>query len=151
MFKALILGAAPLLAVACNPASKFAVVEVDEPYFDGLVSLHTRAIVESRARKELTVESATIQVSYKTRELATARLMLPITIRPTSTERVRIDLKLEKTTLAKLQSLEKHAHTNPDELRVSIVARVKYGKFRKVVKVRDVPFSEFIINFETIN
>jgi hypothetical protein len=145
------LGFVAVWAVACNPASKFAVIDFDDLSFNGLSSVHTRAVVENSSNKELTVESATLVFGYKTRELATARLMLPVTVHAHSTERMRIDLRLEDTTLARLQTLERHAATNPDRLRVSVRACVRFGKMRRTVEARDVPLSAIIHNFEPVN
>jgi hypothetical protein len=149
--KILTLGLVGFLAVACNPAGKFAILEVDEPYFDGLTSVHTRAVVGNSSHKDFTVESATLVFNYKTRELATARLMLPVTVHADSTERMRIDLALEETSLARLQTLERRAQSNPDEVTVSVRAHVRFGKTRRVVELRDIPFSAIISNFEVIN
>jgi hypothetical protein len=149
--KILALGLVGFLAVACNPAGKFAILEVDEPYFDGLTSVHTRAVVKNSSGKDLTVESATLVFSYKTRLLVTARLMLPVTVHVSSTERVRIDLALEDTTLARLQTLERRAENNPDEVTVEMRAHVQFGKTRRVVELKDIPLSAIISNFEVIN
>jgi hypothetical protein len=151
MGKFLLFGLVGFLAVACSPAERFAVVEVEDLYFDGLTSVHTRAVVENSSPKDLTVENATLVFSYKTRELATARLMLPVTIHAGFIERVRIDLRLEETTLARLQTLEKRAAANPSEVTVSVRAHVRFGKIKRVIDVRDVPFSAIIHNFGTIN
>jgi hypothetical protein len=149
--KILIWGLILACAVACNPSSKFAILETGELYFDGLTSVHTHVMVENSSRKNLTVENAALVFRYKTRELATAGLMLPVTVHAFSAERVRIDLRLEDTTLAALQTLERRATSNPDQLMVSVRAHVRRGKNRRVIYLKDVPFSTIISNFETTN
>lgn len=151
IFQILLFSLALACVASCNPASGFALLDVDEPYFNGLTSVHTRALVQNDSRKDLTVENATLFFHYRNRELATARLMLPATVHAASTERVRVDLKLESGSLANLQALQRRAETNPDQLIVSVRARVCFGKMKRVVEMRDIPFSAIISNFEAIN
>jgi hypothetical protein len=149
-FMTFVLGLVGLMTVACNPVAKFALIEVDEPYFDGLTSVHTRAVVGNSSHKELTVESATLVFNYKTRELATAVLMLPVEVHARTQERVRIDLRLENITLARLQTLERRAQANPDEVTVSVRASVRFGKMRRMVEMQNIPLSAIISNFGEI-
>ncbi|MDR0907896.1 MAG: hypothetical protein LBM63_04760 [Rikenellaceae bacterium] len=149
--KRFLLGLLGLLAVACNPAAKFAVVEVEGPCFDGLTTVHTRAVVENSSRRDLTIKSATLVFGYKARELATARLMLPLTVHARSTEWVDIDLRIESTSLAGLRILERRATLNPAEVTVSVKAEVGFGRTRREVELRDVPLSAIISNFGVIN
>lgn len=150
VFRIFVLLLAAVFAVACNPAAKFAVLEVDQPYFNGLTSVHTRATVENSSPKDLAVESATLFFAYKKRQLATARLMLPQTAPANSVERVRVDLRLESESLSHLQTLQRRAETNPDQLFVSLKARVRYGRVRRTVELHDVPYSVIIANFGPI-
>ncbi len=135
---------------ACNPAAKFSVIEAGEPVFNGLKSVHGRAVVESGAGKELVVENAVLDFRYKSRELATARLMLPIEIPAGEVSRVRYDLKLESESLSNLQTLQNRIHTNPSQVSVDVTAWVRYGKMRRKIEIKDVPYTGIIANFGTL-
>lgn len=138
-----------VVAVSCSTA-KVEVLEAEDPYFNGLTSVHTRATVCNSSRRDITVENATMFFYYKERELATAGLMLPVTVEAGATERVRIDMKLESGSLANLQALQRRAQTNPDRLTVSVRARIRWGKTRRTVELKDVRYSAIIANFGDI-
>lgn len=144
------LAAVALLAVSCGPARKIAVAGVDEPYFNGLSSVHTRAVVANGSAKDFVVESATLRFSYKGRELASARLMLPVEVPARSDGSVRVDLKLESASLSNLQTLQRRAQTNPSQLTVSVRARVRFGRAVRDVEIGDAPYSAIIANFGPI-
>lgn len=133
--------------VGCNPAGKFSIVEAGMPSMNGLRSVHGKATVESAAGRDLVIESADIVVRYKARELVTARLMLPIEVRGGAISRVRYDLALEDTSLAKLQTLQSRVFVSPGQLVVDVKAWVRYGGIRRKVELKDVPVSEIISNF----
>ncbi len=133
--------------VGCNPAEKFSIVEAGVPSMNGLRSVHGKGTVESSAGQDLMIESAEISISYKERELVTARLMLPIDIPAGEISRVRYDLALENTSLAKLQTLQSRAFISPGQLFVDVKAWIKYGNIRRKVEVEGVPVSEIIANF----
>lgn len=134
-----------LFAAGCNPAARIAVVEADEPVFNGIGSVHGKAVVESRAGKDLTVESATLVFRYKTRELATGRLMRPVEVPAGKTSPVRWDIAIEDGSLAELQTLVRRIEINPDKVLVDITARVRYGGIGRRVTMKDVPFSSLVL------
>lgn len=138
------------VAVSCGPARKIAVAEVAEPYFNGLSSVHTRAVVVNSSAKGFAVERAMLTFSYKGRELAAARLMLPIEVAARSVERVRVDLKLESASLSNLQTLQRRAQTNPSQLSVSVSARVSFGRLKRDIELEGIPYSAIIANFGPI-
>lgn len=131
----------------CDPASRFAVVEAEEPAMNGLASLHGRVVVESSARRDVMIESAWLVVRYKGRELAAARLMLPIAVPARRSSSVRWDLALEGLTIADLRTLENGMRSNPMQLTFDVKAYVRYGALRKKVEMRDVPVTRIITNF----
>lgn len=138
-----------LFAAGCGPAEKITVIEADDPIFNGLTSVHTRAVVLNGAAKDLTVENAVLDFFYRERHLASARLMLPVTVHAGAAERVRIDLKLESESLSNLQTLQRRMETVPERLTVSVRAQVRYGKTRRTVEKKNIPYSAIIANFET--
>ncbi len=133
--------------VGCNPAGKFSIVEAGMPSMSGLRSVHGKAVVRSTAGQDLVIESADIVVRYKERELVRGRLILPIEMPSDAISRVRYDLALENTSLAKLQTLQSRAFISPGQLLVDVKAWVRYGNIRRKVELKDVPVSEIIANF----
>lgn len=141
----------PLLwFVSCNLPTKFSIVESEELYFNGLTSVHGKAVVESGAKKNLVVENAVLTFRYKSRELATARLMLPIEVPTGEVSHVRYDLKLESESLSNLQTLQRRMETTPERLMVTVRAQVRYGRICRMVEKRDIPYSEIIRTFGAI-
>ncbi len=150
MRKALFIFCAAFLLCACNPAAKFSVIEAGEPAFNGLKSVHGKAVVENAAKKNLVVESADLTFRYKNRKLATARLMLPIEVPAGEVSRVRYDLKLESESLSNLQTLQNRMQTNPSQIFVDVTAWVRYGGMRRKIEMKDVPYIGIISNFERL-
>jgi hypothetical protein len=132
---------------SCNPAAKFAVVDVGGPSMMGLRSVHGTATVVSEARRDLTIESAVVTVAYRQTELVSARLMRPITIAAGGETRVRYDMALENTSLARLQTLMSRISIEPSGVSADIEAWVRYGAFRRKIELNDVPESEIFSIF----
>ncbi len=147
MKKALLLFCTAFLLFSCNPAEKFTVIEAREPLFFGLTSLHGKAVVKSDAKKDLVVESAILDFSYKNRHLAAARLMLPIEIPARAVSPVRYDLKLEPESLLSVQTLMNRMETNPSQVFVDVTAWVRYGNIRRKIEMEGIPYTQIIYNF----
>lgn len=144
----LLVMSAAAMSAGCGPAGKITILETDDPYFNGLTSIHMRAVVRNAASKNLTVENATLDFFYKERHLAAAELMLPVMVRAKSAESVRIDLKLVSESLSNLRTLQRSMEAAPERLTVSVRAQVRYGNVRRSVEFKNVPFSAIIANFE---
>ncbi len=138
------------LSVGCNPADKFSVVPAGMPSMNGLRSLHGKAVVESRAGKDLMLESALLTVKYKDGELGTARLMLPVELPAKEKTAVRYDFALEGLSPANLRILQTRALLNPSALTVDVKGYVRYGKMRKKIDLKNVPMSYIIPIFGTL-
>ncbi len=136
-----------LLSVGCNPADKFSVVQAPVPMLNGLKSLHGKAVVESRAGRDLMLESALLTVKYKDGELGTARLMLPIELPAKEKTAVRYDLALDGLSPANLRILQTRAFLNPSALTVDVKGYVRYGAMRKKLDIKNIPLSYIITNF----
>ncbi len=132
---------------SCNVPGRFSIVESEGPVFNGLTSVHGKALVENDAKKDLVVENAVLIFRYKKRELATARLMLPVEISAVGISRVRYDLKLESESLSDLQILQGRMETNPSHVFVDVTAWIRYGKIRRRIEMKDVSYTEIIANF----
>ncbi len=143
-----------LLSVAgvagCNPAARFSVVDVETPTLDGFTSVHGRATVESRSRKDLVVESALLTVRYKDNELGAVRLMLPIEVPAESTNRIRYDLALDGVSLASLQAMQTRLMTNPGAFTLDAKVYVRWGGLRKKIAINGMALTrvmDIIYNF----
>jgi hypothetical protein len=150
--KRLLFGILILFASAgCNPAAKFSVVEAGMPTLNGLASLHGTATVLNSGGRDVVVESATIVVHNRDRDLGTARLLLPIEIPPGgAATAVRYDLALGGLSLASLQAMQSRAFTNPDAFTVDVKGYVRWGAVRKKIELDGVPLArllEIISNF----
>jgi hypothetical protein len=136
-----------VIIAGCTPATKIAIMEAGVPVVNGISSIHGKALVESRAGKTLVVEYCDLNFRYKTRELATGRLILPIEVPAGGISRVRYDVAIENSSLAKLRTLMSRMEINPEQVFVDVKAKVRYGNIRRTVEMKDVPYSEFILNF----
>ena len=150
MRRLLVIFCTACLLASCNPPSKFRIVEADKYIFNGLTSVHGKAVVASSAGKDLVVESAVLDFRYKDRLLATARLMLPIEVPAGQVTPVRYDLRLESESLSNLQTLQNRVQTNATKVSVDITAWVHYGKIRRKIETHGVLSVSIISNFEEL-
>jgi hypothetical protein len=137
-----------LTAAACNPAEKFTVVEAAMPTLNGLSSLHGTATAMNESRKDLTIENAIIAVKYRDRQIATARLLLPIELpadgiggigdESGSPTPIRYDFALEGLTPATLMTLQTRLLLNPAAFTVDLTAWARWGRIRKKIELKDV-------------
>jgi hypothetical protein len=129
---------------ACNPATKFSVVEARMPTLHGLTALHGEATVGNASARDLMIENATFVVSYRGRELGSARLLLPVAIPAGRTTSVRYDLALEGVSLSSLQTLQSRIATNPGAFTVDVDGWVRWGAMRRKIEMKDVEATRLI-------
>jgi hypothetical protein len=128
----------------CNPAADFSLVEAAPPTLDGLRSLHGTATVENGGRRELVIENARLEVSYRGRALGAARLMLPVALPAHATTPTRYDLALENFSLTSLQLIMSRAVSNPDAIIISGEVWLRWGFLHKKVKIKNMSLAQLM-------
>jgi hypothetical protein len=139
-----------LATVGCGLVPKFSVTEAEMPTLNGFSSLHGEATVENAGRHDIMLESGTLTVHYKERELGTARLMLPIEIPACATTEIRYDFALEDVTLSSMQTFQSRILMTPDAFTVDIRGWVRWSGVRKKIEIKDVSLTQvmgIITNF----
>lgn len=125
----------------CDPARRFALREMEAPDLNGLSSLHGRAVVENGGSRDLMLESANVVVSYRGRELSSARLLLPVEIPAGVTTAIRYDFALDGLSLSSLQTMQSRILTNAGAFTVDVKGYVRWGRIRKKIDLKGVPLT----------
>jgi len=141
---------AAVTLAGCSPAAKFSVSSATEPTIVGdIEAVNGHATVENATGRDLTVESARIVLRYRDREVATARLLLPVEVPARGRAEVRYDLAVEGLSMAEARALGTRLLTNPAALTADVTAHVRWGALRKRIDLEAVPVTRLMTAFSS--